>query len=180
MTLIVFNLVIIAGCKTQAQKLNCLNSIIDENKRIVDYSIIEKSLKDTINNWINRKIELAQGYKQMKWKIDALIFNKQKNKCFIIIIEIDTNSTAKLDYVTYGVGQLQNNNLWDFYFAGITNLVVPKGNDFEKLSIVAREEIIKGGILKKEECIVNEDYINGWFNQNLYDKHKKFLNTKVQ
>ncbi len=141
---------------------------------------VEKALKDTINNWINRSIEQVQCFKYEKWKIDALIFNKQKNKCFIIIIEIDTKLTAKLDYITYGVGQLQKNNLWNFYFAGITNLVVPKVNDFKKLSNIAREEIIKGGIIEKQDCRINEEYINGWFNQNLYNKHTNFLNKKYQ
>jgi hypothetical protein len=173
-TLIILNFLFIVGCKMQAQKLDCLNSIINENRNDADYINIEKLLKDTINNWINQRIELVQAYKHEKWKIDALIFNKLKNKCFIIIIEIDTNSTAKLDYVNYGVGQYQNNSLWSFYFAGITNLAVQKGNNFEELSIIAREELIKGGILKNVNCSVNDDYINGWFNQNLYNKQKKF------
>ena len=180
MVVIGFNLINETGCITQTQKLDCFNSIINQNKHLDVYSFVEKSLKDTINSWINKKIELAQGYKNEMWKIDALIFNKQKNRCFIIIIEIDSSLTAKLDYVTYGVAQLQNKTTWNFYFAGITSLVVPKGNDFDKLSIIARKEIIRGGIIEKFDCKINEDYINNWFNQDLYDKHIKFLNSKVQ
>lgn len=171
---------LILGCKTQDDKLKCIDSIIDNNKKFAEYPIVEKLLIDTINGWIDKKVELVQAYKHEKWKIDALIFNNQRNRCFVVIIELDTNLTAKLDYITYGVGQLQEDKLWNFYFAGITNLAVPKGNDLEELSIIARKEIIIGGIIKNAGCSLNEDYINGWFNEKLYDKHKKFLNAREQ
>lgn len=169
--LIVF---ITISCKTQSQKLDCLNSIIEKNRKDKNYYIIENTLKDSIANWNNNNNNgLIQGYNEDEWKIDAIIFNKQKNRCLIIILEIDTRSNASLDYVDYALGEKKQELNWDFFITGIAGLAIPKGESFENLSIIAREKIIEGGILSKHGCVINNDYINGWFNEELYIENKK-------
>ena len=45
----------------------------------------------------------------------------------------------------YGVGQLSKDSVWNFYFAGITELFIPKNiheNNFDQLSKMARKELV--------------------------------------
>lgn len=178
---IIVLMIFFTSCKTKAQQLECLNLIINNNQQLKNYSKVQAAIEDTINYWKDNKITLAQHYKNDKWKVDAILFNKSKNKCFIIIVGIDTVFNASSNFVNYGVGQLSKDSIWNFYFAGITELFIPKNiqeNNFDQLSKIARKELIKGGIIK--ECSINDNYISGWFNENLYRAHTRFLNNKVQ
>lgn len=167
------------GCFTHSKSMQCLDSIIKQNKSSALYGLVENSLIDTLNNWSAKNAPLTLQYKIDLWKVDAIIFNKTQDKCFIVILDIDTNKKSTINFINFGVGELRNFNQWYFYIAGMPNIAVSKKNgmSFSTLSEIAKDELIKGGVLDK--CSLNDDYILNWFNDNLYNSHLRFLKVKA-
>ena len=178
--IILFPIVLSSCLKTKTQQLKCLNQIICKDQKSKEYMDVDQALNDSIENWIADKIETMQHYKTDIWDVDAIIFSKNKRRCFIIIIGIDTIPNACFDFADFCVGEIDNNK-WNFYYGGMPSLYIPKRkpkNTLENISGIARDEIIRGGVLKK--CSLNEDYIAGWFNDGLLQSQKRFLKNKVR
>ena len=95
-------------------------------------------------------------------------------------------------FLPHGEVEIQNfaenkNQKWHFYLNGLPYIGFNRKKSnlnraftFDELSKGTTIRLIKGGLLNKWKCSINEDYINGWFDSNMDKKHIEFLNEKIQ
>lgn len=182
--------VFISGCATLFVNQDCLDNIISEqssrnlNKRLIS------EFRDSIREWSRGKLRGAAYLNNNKslWKIDALLTNSSSDRMFGWILMIDRDIEAKLDFVKYFAGEKRGTK-WYFYIHNVEFVYYARENNndkrytFEQLSQSAREQVVKGGILKAFTCELDDDYINGWIDMegmNLYEKHERFLRDTVR
>jgi hypothetical protein len=180
----------IFSCKSEETQNKCLSAHINEISSDPEYQFIRRAANDTINSWSTRNLKFFTSLKSNNWQIDsAIIFNKDKSKAIVLLLEIDTTPTATFDYVKMLAAEKKEGN-WQFYFKsmptiGFDRTVNPNSKTkrpytFKELSGISRKEIINGGYFKTGSCTVNYDYVNDWFKEPLAEYHKEFLETKVE
>jgi len=164
---------------------------IDRIKNEAIYLRIDSALNDTLSNWISAKVRLAQPYKKNKWLLDGIVFNEDKKRFIGCLLSIDSDASVRLDMAQVFGGEIDKKQNITFYFSGIFPTVyfdrdVLKTNgkqySFDQLSKLARRELSRGGILNYCNWKVNNDYVNGWFENEaeLKKRYREFLNDKEE
>ena len=175
------------SCISPAGQQQCLNNYLSEIKNSPDYNKIRSAAKDSVTYWATLNIENFYGINSTKWEIDsAVFFNEDKSKALLLLLEIDTVSTAKLDYINLIAAEKKGAD-WHFYTEGMHLIYLDRERNkngrpftFKELSERGRYQLIRGGYYEKRSCNVNYDYINDWFNEPLSDYHRHFLNNRIQ
>lgn len=181
---LIFLMLIMQSCMSQDEQVKCLNSLMKkyESKEIV------ATLKDSIHSWSNKELKGMSRFdnKETTWKIDALLINSSSDRLFGWILQVDNDlSKDALDYVKFYSGE-QRDGKWFFYLHNMPKTWADREKNenkkytFEQLSEIAKKEVLKGGLIK-ENCKINDSYINDWIDregQDLYKWHKDFLQTR--
>ncbi len=155
-----------------------------------EYYLIREMAVDTLNSWINRKIDFWQ-YEKIGYtvKIDSLIcFNKERNKLITVLLAKTLNKNSSIDGVHFFYG-VKIKEKW-YFFSGPT-MYIPRNKDslqtptsFTKLHKIAMQEIFSGYLIKdsRGQCQINEHFFddltsNAWWadgkepkNQEEWDK----------
>lgn len=190
-------MLIIGGCKGEAEKIVCLNNIITKNQSTIEYQKISEDICDSISEWAKNGLKNTSGFlgENSIWKFDAFLFNEDNSKIFGWLLMIDKDDVSDLsaqserddilDYVIYFSGEKINGE-WYYYIHNMPKIwFARKENNnkpysFNKLSNSAKKETIKGGILRKNSCTINFDYINDWIvrdGRKMQEWHKLFLQS---
>ena len=138
------------------------------------YKQIYGMAKDSINVWIQNKLQTVKYENANNWQIDTLIcFNKDIDKCVMALAVSDTlYKQSPSDGITFFYGVKIREN-W-YFFKGAF-IVIPRENyqknrypplSFEKLHEIAMQEVYSGYLVKdtKGNWQINDkffDYFNG-------------------
>ncbi|RAU83014.1 hypothetical protein [Pontibacter arcticus] len=181
----VLSSLVIFGCKSAGGQQQCLRNYISELKDTPEYNSIRSAARDTVAHWATLNIKNFYGINRTKWEIDsAIFFNEDKNKALLLLLKVDTVSTAKLDYVQLMAAE-KKEGMWYFYVQTLNSIIYDRGRynkgrpfTFEELAQNARYELIEGGYYDKWSCNVNYAYVDDWFDNPLSDYHRFFLQNQ--
>ena len=174
------------SCFSQNHKANCYANQLDSLKSTVVYADVKSKALDSLQSWIKSGI-MASGIPPLRdgieWKMDdAIFFNEKRTRVIFLILERDTVSSSKSDYVRFYFG-VQTKQNWQFYFKSLPLMYIPrKPNDenraqgFEELSAIGIEQVLKE-YYKPASCTINESFFD-YDIKNLREKHESFLNEK--
>jgi hypothetical protein len=172
------------SCKTRKGQQRCITNYTKNIRLSDDYKEIIKAAQDTVSNWENMNIRYAIALKRSVWKIDNIVlFNDNKTRAILFLLKIDKDSDAVLDFAKMLAAE-KKEGIWYFYSVGMPTMGFNREgrlrpHTYEELSEGIMRKIIKGGLLKKMKCQINEDYINGWFYK-LDKYHEDFLKDTIQ
>ena len=184
-----------SGCKGEKERMDCLNSLIETNQKSIEYEQMLTAISDSITVWANKGLKNTSAYlnENSEWKVEAFLFNEDSSKIFGWILRIDKEKVTDipaqsdrddiLDFVDFFSGE-NINGQWHYYIHNMPKKWFArkennnKSYSFYQLSTFAKQEVIKGGLLKNNSCAINYNYINGWISRdgrNMYEWHKSFL-----
>jgi hypothetical protein len=174
-------------CKSTNGQQHCLEDNIKEIKATSEYNSIRSAARDTISKWATLNIKTFYGINRTEWELDsAVFFNKDKSKALLLLLEVDTVLTAKLDYIKLLAAEKKGDN-WYFYAQSMHFIIYdreenPQGRPytFPELSLKGRYELIRGGYFKIGSCNVNYAYVDNWFKEPLAEYHQYFLHNRVE
>ena len=175
------------SCYTPIQQEKCISNYTQIIYNTNNYKEIRKAAIDTVKNWANIDNWYFRRLQITKWQIDSSVFfNEMNTKGILMLLQIDNDSNAILDGVQLMIAENKNQK-WHFYLNGLPYIGFNRKKSnlnraftFDELSKRTTIRLIKGGLLNKWKCSINEDYINGWFDSNMDKKHIEFLNEKIQ
>ena len=171
-------LLMVISCSRLSAQMDCLNKYIEDARNTAQYQEAEQEFVKTLGQWWEQGARTMGHMEKCDWKIDAILFNSSRNQALVIVLQIDTNASAKLDYIEIFVGE-KNEDRWRFYLGGVPSMVVSrKGRPHtsDQLSRSVRKKVVKGGYYRKGTYEVDDSYISGWFDDEFYWRHEKLLN----
>ena len=187
--------IFLGSCQGYIKEKEFLRTYLIEVKQTKRYELISINLKDSLYSWADNNVRLAKNYKsnKYKWKIDGVVFNSIGTRFFGWILKKDFYEKAKLDYVKYFIAEKQDNQ-WQFYLTNMPSMSIARASTFDylnskekntpftfhELSEIAIHEAVRGGLIKKNDCEINNDYINDWFDDQLNEYHQEYLNDTIQ
>lgn len=170
--------------QVDTNRIRCIDNYIKANMKDSICKVIMRDFNDTLQSWINNKIRTVQGYKDNKWKIDAVLFDSNNYRGFLILLKIDSDSNATFDNIKFIAFQRENTN-WNYYSAGFITIAMNRGfNDgvpysMEQLSAQVRQYLLEGDFVN-DMCEVNSDFFRTNFKNDVKEPHQWFLNDKIK
>lgn len=147
-----------------------------------EYKAVQTTAELKLNEWIGKGLEEVQFLRQCKWKLDeAVFFNSERNRCYLLLLIQDDLADAHLDYI-YQMYAVKENKVWVIYFAGLPNMVFPRarfGNkpiSLGKLSELGCAEMLKGYLDRNGDP--KDDFVNKAYTDDLKSKQNRFLNQQ--
>jgi|TARA_B110000914_G_scaffold225064_1_gene244688 hypothetical protein len=187
--------IFLGSCNGDKKQKECLKTYLTEVKQTKRYESISKNLRDSLYSWADNNVRLAKNYKSNKyeWKVGGIAFNSREDRLFGWILKKNLDKVAKLDNVKYFVAEKQGSQ-WQFYLTTMPSMSITRAFTFDylssrdkhtpftfgELSEIAIHEAIRGGLLKKRGCEINDDYINDWFGDSLDEYHQEYLGDTIQ
>jgi hypothetical protein len=174
-----------AGCSAQNSK-NCYYSLLDSLKTTAIYLEVKNKAYDSLHSWIDEGI-MSSGIPplrtRVKWKIDdAVFFNQSKNRVIFMILERDTVSDSKGDYINFFIG-VKTKQDWQFYFKSLPSMYIARKADnenkvhsFEELSAIGVEQALKE-YYEPGTCVIKDSFFD-YDISDLQKQHKRFLDEK--
>jgi hypothetical protein len=155
-------------------KYECYKDYLNEVKSHEEYLSVIQTLRDSISFWESTKPIFAERFDGYFWSISENLFcNEGFNKCILLIVQIDKDTSAKFDKVQYLVG-LRKNNKWEFYLdsfpANLYNRITDNNSYPFSDSILVKDasmRLIADGFISNVKCKVNYDYFENstWFDE---------------
>jgi len=177
-----------ASCKGTEEQLQCFEAKVQAEKQTVVYNDVRQSLQDTIQKWVSANLLGLQNYHTTRWVVDSTVFfNRTQDRAILLVLRQDTSADAKMDHIDM-ILAMKENHQWRFflqsmpvitagrYYNGKADPTVPY--TYAELSLRARKRIVESGYFRKGTCEVNDSYVNDWYNPNMEDYHRDFLNNK--
>lgn len=179
-------LIVFSRCAAQQQQLGCYETQLAALKQTLLYTDVKSQALDSLHSWINNGI-MASGIPPLRngfeWKIDdAIFFNSNKTKVIFLILEKDTVSNAKSDYLQFYFG-VRIKQHWQFYFKSLLTMYIPrkqneeyKAHSFEELSATGIKQVLQE-YYKRGTCNIDDKFFD-YDLKNLQEKHENFLIDK--
>ncbi|MEJ2880521.1 hypothetical protein [Pedobacter sp. GR22-6] len=169
------------SCSNTDQSAPMLENTLKANEQHPSYQVLQDVVKKQLRSWIADGIEDTQVLTECPWKIDeAVFFNSQKDRAYLLLLIQDDLEGAKLDYVYVMYAALEKKH-WNIYFAGLPNLIFPRsGNQpasWNELSQMARAELSKQYLNPQGQ--INDQFVNQAYTADLKAKQAKFLTKKL-
>jgi len=197
--IIMLIMIFLGGCKNKEEQLKCLEEQITKYKEDQGYRDLKIAATDSIKKWTQQGLKYTTSYRDTNstWKVDEIIFNKDKSKLLGWILKVDKDSLYKPideadkdflypdDHVNYFAGE-KINGRWFFYIHHMPGIWFDRENNngqpysFEYLSERAKAKVVEGGVFKKCTCDMNDSYINEWIDREdreMYKWHQEFLES---
>lgn len=111
-------LLMFMSCTGRSTQVDCLNKYIERTRTTSHYQEAEQEFVKTLNQWWERGVRTMGHMKKCDWKIDAILFNSSGTQALVVVLQIDTNPSAKLDYIEVFVGEKKGGQ-WQFYLGGV-------------------------------------------------------------
>lgn len=165
------------------------NAMIEENRDTLKRYLL-RSAEDSVRDWVKDECKWTEQYKNESWRFDDWIFlNKKKDRAIFLLLIRDTyNRDGVQDNVIYFLGEIMKGK-W-FFFDG-ANLTLPRQYysqniheplPFEKLSEIARKEILNGYYYKpwpwSSNYEINEEYFESIGNYGTEQQKWDFITRK--
>lgn len=170
------------GCQNERNRHDMLEKKLTEYKSMPVYHTVHTAANSALNNWLNDSLTDIEVLKECIWKVDdALLFNTEKNRAYLLLLIQDQLPQAEMDYVYVMYAALEDEK-WNIYFAGLPNLVFPRDRfkhqplSFAQLSKLSRQQLLPSYLNRNGE--VNDDFVNDAYTQDLKAKQLKFLQNK--
>lgn len=178
-------LMLLNSCFTNtAEKLNCLNEINMNNWREVEsISVLVNSLNDSIKKWEDSGYVIKRHNSNYLTRIDSFIyFNTTKDAAMFVLLKQAIDSNLVMDDIQLIYGKIINSK-WHFYYNGLHAISMWRSENkipfmpytFDQISQRARLRLIEGGYLKNN-CEINDEWVNGWYSNTMEKDHTRFLN----
>jgi len=184
--LFLFLIFIGTSCKSLEEQMQCLEEQHLEIKETNVYNTVYTSFSDTLQIWRNLNLEFISRLKIVDWKVDStILFNITRDKCLLFLLKRDTVTGAVHDNIKILLGV--KNIHWKFFYYGMPSLTAIRERvgksepfSFEELSEMALHQVIQGGYFEKYTCNINDDYVNGWYDQYKEKLHVEFLQSGIK
>jgi RHS repeat-associated protein len=183
-----------SGCINRDEQKVCFKQKQEEYRKMPLHLYLRKSLKDSLESWIKKDLRLrghdrgiSYAFNKCKWEIGKIIlFNKDYSRAILLVLEIDKEESAVLDYIEMIAAEKRDDGWW-FYYVDMPFVYCDRRDNnnkpytFEQLEEIMINEFIRGGYFKKWTCDIDYWYVDGWFDRkgrDLYKWHREFLNRK--
>jgi hypothetical protein len=172
----------ISGCMTKEEKFERFQIELKSIKQTKVYAEVQKTANRDLNLWLSAGLEEVEALHNCNWKVDdAVFFNTKKDRCYLLLVMQDKDSSAELDYVNVMYGALINDH-WTVYYLSFPNLVYPREYITKSrhtpipMSTLAKlaEETLANGYYNNDGSI-NDAYIDGAYTPEVVARHKVFL-----
>lgn len=176
----IFVLLWFSNCNNSERLMKCFDEKIVSNEK-QDTRIIT-ALESTVKKWQDADLEYLVTLKRCNWKVSKkILYNNQKNKCILLLLQQDRNPEVKVDFVN-SILAVKEGDDWVFYYAGMPSFMMsriewdyPDAIPFNVMERNAIERIVKSGYIHEKDCSINDEYIDGWYDENLVSGNKKYL-----
>lgn len=147
---------------------------------------LRAGLEDSVQSWIDKKLDYALFLGSTNWKIDSAVFyNQDKSKALLVILFQPHSNNWKFDYSKIITAE-KIENKWQFYYVGMALRVSDRRNgkrvSFSKLADDARFQVWSGGFIScDKECRVNHAFVDtgAWFPASRKEQHARFLSNTL-
>lgn len=119
--LLVLSLCVFIGWHMLKYRLNlrALDKYMVTEKQFPEYNEVRRGFRDTLQSWIDRKVENIQFCKNWPKQIDELLlFDEDRRRCTFVIHMVNTDSGGVLDLTNYVFAKKYNNS-WYYYYGGM-------------------------------------------------------------
>lgn len=173
-------------CQSIDSQLLCFKNQQIELRKTNLYVEIHSQFLDSLNLWLSKDLYGVRLLKKESYNIDENIYlNSTKDKCVLALLVIDTLTKHPYYSIEMVFGQHIDNHKWQFIISSmptityrIDELLDEKEGSFESMSIFLQQKLMKGGYYKKQECKINDDWVNGWLDKYRIKYHQEFLEGK--
>lgn len=184
--LLIYPVLVLQSCISEYDKLLCLEKKNKSWRQEQVYTDVRKELQLTFQSWIDNNVKAVQYYKLSVWQVDETVFfNTSKNSAILLVLEQDISDNATSDIIQLILARKVGSQ-WHFFYKSMNTIGVSRyyskenPNEpftFKELSELGKKEILRGGYLKNN-CEINDSYVNDWYTEILEKKHQDFLNNK--
>jgi hypothetical protein len=175
------------SCNSQGveQTFNEYLKKVSTDKAVIQ---IKKDFKDTLESWIDKKLDYVLFLTKTDWKLDdAVYLNKAGNRALLLLLVRVKDADWLNDYVKV-IGAEKLNDSWHFYYASYLVMEFSRKenndnpNSFELLAQRARKNLNEDGFIKCGlSCKVDYHYLDSdiWFAEWVRQMHKRFLANQL-
>lgn len=170
------------GCRNKEKNMTSEQQYKTDNTSNME---IKTAAEKAIATWQAEGIRGIQFLKTSTWKIDDEVFvNSTNDRAYLLLLTQDQDTAAELDYVQV-LYAAKVDGSWNVYLQSLPNLVVPRkkadgkfqASSLEELSAVGRKQF--SGQYKNSKGVINDEFINQEYNDDLKRNHERFLSKKI-
>ena len=167
-------------------KKHVFDKYLDSLKESKLVSRLKSDLKDSVQSWIDKRLNYVLFLQKTNWQIDdAIFFNNGQTKALLLLLIQPLDDFAPNDYVKI-IAAEEINQKWRYYFASYPvidyNRDKSKANLYKVLAENSRDELIDDGFVEcKPKCRINYQYVDSdlWFADWRREMHIQFLNNTL-